>query len=40
MNEESTTVVDVILISVGSYLLGTEFTAAVGWGIWFIAMAI
>jgi hypothetical protein len=40
MDEDKSTILDVVCISIGSYLLGSEFTAAVGWGIWLIAMAI
>lgn len=40
MGDETSTLANVICISIGSYLLGSEFTAAVGWGIWFIAMSV
>lgn len=29
-----------LFLSVGSYLIGSEYSAALGWGIWFITMAI
>jgi hypothetical protein len=28
-----------IFIAIGSFLIGSEYSAALGWGIWFIAMA-
>ena len=40
MNEERSILTEVILISVGSFLIGSEYTAALGWGVWFIAMAL
>lgn len=38
--EEGSMLTQVILISVGSFLIGSEYTAALGWGVWFIAMAL
>lgn len=42
MTEESdsTTFVKALFISIGSYLIGSEYSTALGWGIWFIAMAM
>lgn len=41
MSEEGGSVLtQVILISIGSYFIGSEYTAALGWGVWFIAMAL
>lgn len=40
MNEESSGFLSVILISIGSYFIGSEYTAGLGWGVWFIAMAL
>ena len=38
--DESVTVFRVVFLSIGSYLIGSEYSAALGWGIWFISMAI
>jgi predicted tellurium resistance membrane protein TerC len=38
--DESVTVFRVIFLSIGSFLIGSEYSAALGWGIWFISMAI
>jgi predicted tellurium resistance membrane protein TerC len=38
--DENVTVFRVIFLSIGSFLIGSEYSAALGWGIWFIAMAI
>ena len=42
MKEESEglTVTRVIFLSIGSYFIGSEYSAALGWGIWFITMAM
>ena len=42
MKEESDgmTITRVVFVSVGSYLIGSEYSAALGWGIWFITMAL
>lgn len=42
MKEESdgTTISRILLLSIGSYMLGSEYGTALGWGIWFITMAI
>lgn len=42
MKEESDslTITRVFFLSIGSYLIGSEYSAALGWGIWFITMAI
>lgn len=42
MIEESDniTLARAFLLSVGSYLIGSEYGTALGWGIWFITMAI
>ena len=37
---DGVTVTRVLFLSLGSYLLGSEFGASIGWGIWFITMAI
>ena len=37
---ESLTVTRVLFLSIGSYMIGSEYSAALGWGIWFITMAI
>jgi len=31
--------IQVGFISIGSFLIGSEYSAALGWGIWFIVMA-
>ena len=38
--DESVTVFRVVFLSIGSYLIGSEYSAALGWGVWFISMAI
>lgn len=38
--DEGITVTRVLFLSIGSYLIGSEYSAALGWGIWFITMAI
>ena len=38
--DEGVTVFRVLFLSIGSYLIGSEYSAALGWGIWFISMAI
>jgi predicted tellurium resistance membrane protein TerC len=38
--DENVTVFRVIFLSIGSFLIGSEYSAALGWGIWFISMAI
>jgi hypothetical protein len=40
MKEDLITAIQVLSISIGSYLLGCEFGWFIGWGIWFVAMAI
>lgn len=40
MNEEASSIMNVVCISIGSFLLGSEFGTAVGWGIWLIAVSI
>ena len=34
-----TTIVQVVFITIGSYLIGSEYSTALGWGIWLIVMA-
>jgi hypothetical protein len=29
-----------LFICIGSYLIGNEYGSALGWGVWFIAMAL
>jgi hypothetical protein len=31
--------IQVCFISIGSFLIGSEYSTALGWGIWLIAMA-
>lgn len=38
--DDGVTIGRVFFLSVGSYLIGSEYSAALGWGIWFISMAI
>jgi hypothetical protein len=38
--QDGVTVTRVLFLSIGSYLIGSEYSAALGWGIWFITMAI
>jgi len=38
--DEGVTVARVLFLSIGSYMLGSEYGTALGWGIWFITMAI
>ena len=38
--EEGVTLTKIILISVGSYLIGSEYSAALGWGVFFISIAL
>ena len=38
--DEGVTFGRVLFLSIGSYLIGSEYSAALGWGIWFISMAI
>lgn len=42
MNAESdaSTITRMLFLSVGSYLIGSEYGATLGWGVWFISMAI
>lgn len=42
MKEEtdSASLVRGLFICIGSYLLGSEYGSALGWGVWFIAMAM
>ena len=42
MKEESdgVTIFRLLFLSIGSYLIGSEYSAALGWGIWFITMAL
>jgi hypothetical protein len=42
MKEESgvTSLVQGLFICIGSYLIGSEYSAALGWGVWFIAMSM
>jgi hypothetical protein len=42
MNKEddTVTVFRVLFLSIGSYLIGSEYSPTLGWGIWFISMAI
>jgi hypothetical protein len=40
MNDETNAIFKIIFVSVGSYFIGSEYSAALGWGIWFIAMAL
>lgn len=38
--QDNITFFRVVFLSIGSYLIGIEYSAALGWGIWFITMAI
>lgn len=38
--DDGVTVTRVLFLSLGSYLIGSEYSAALGWGVWFITMAI
>jgi hypothetical protein len=42
MKEEpdGTSLVRGLFICIGSYLIGSEYGQALGWGVWFIAMAL
>jgi hypothetical protein len=42
MKEESegTPLVRGLFICIGSYLIGSEYGSALGWGVWFIAMSM
>ena len=33
-------IASVICISIGSYFIGSEYSAGLGWGIWFIALGL
>ena len=37
--DDSVTIFRVFFLSIGSYLIGSEYSASLGWGIWFITMA-
>jgi hypothetical protein len=36
---DATSLFRVLFICIGSYLIGNEYGSALGWGVWFIAMA-
>lgn len=38
--ESNITFFRMVFLSIGSYMIGSEYSAALGWGIWFITMAI
>ena len=38
--ESNITFFRVVFLSIGGYMIGSEYSAALGWGIWFITMAI
>lgn len=38
--DDGVTLGRVFFLSLGSYLIGSEYSASLGWGIWFISMAI
>lgn len=42
MTEESdnATFVRGLFVCIGSYLIGSEYGTALGWGVWFIAMSV
>jgi hypothetical protein len=42
MTEEadSTTFFRILFVCIGSYLIGSEYSTALGWGVWFIAMSM
>jgi hypothetical protein len=42
MNEEqdSATLFRGLFVCIGSYLIGSEYGSALGWGVWFIAMSM
>lgn len=38
--QDNITFFRVVFLSIGSYLIGIEYSACLGWGIWLITMAI
>jgi hypothetical protein len=42
MNDDSETAdfFRLLFICIGSYLIGSEYGTALGWGVWFIAIAL
>jgi hypothetical protein len=35
-----TTFIEFLCITIGATLIGSEYSAALGWGIWFIAISL
>jgi len=37
---ENITFFRILFVCIGSYLIGSEYGTALGWGVWFIAMSV